>query len=637
MLPSGLVTVLDAAISRAQGHLLSVQAPDGHWVGEVEPPPEITAEYLLLCHLIDRVHRERERKAVHYLRRRQHKDGGWSLFEEGPTNLSVTIKAYFAMKMAGVPVDDPALVLARERIREMGGPVKANVFTKILLALFGEYDWNGVPAMPVEIMLAPRPFLFNIYEVSYWSRTVIVPLLILMDRKPVKWLPPERSLDELWPVPREQASLRFPRMPEPFAWRGLFWKSFFIAVDDGLKIWERFSPRPLRKRAVEAARRWLEERLAVPGGLGGIFPAMANSILALRALGYPDDHPLITGQIKEIEALAVEDVAEIRYQPCVSPVWDTGLAVNALVESDLAPDHSALKQAADWLMARQVVVPGDWQLKRPHVQPGGWAFQYDNPYYPDVDDSAVALMALEKVRGLDLDRARVVKERGLGWVLGMQGLDGGWASFDADNDHLYLNHIPFADHGALLDPSTEDLTARVLELLGTLRYGRDSEPVKRAIEFLRHKQRHDGPWYGRWGVNYLYGTWSVLRALGAVGEDPQQEYIQRALRWLERCQNDDGGWGETCESYDDPALAGQGRSMPSQTAWAILGLLAVGRTGPAVDRGIRYLLTTQAPDGSWTDPLFNGTGFPRVFMLKYHLYATYFPLWALGMYRRARR
>jgi squalene-hopene/tetraprenyl-beta-curcumene cyclase len=637
MLPSGLVTVLDAAISRAQRQLLSVQAPDGHWVGEVEPPPEITAEYLLLCHLIDRVNRERERKAVRYLRRRQHKDGGWSLFEEGPTNLSVTIKAYFAMKMAGVPVDDPALVLARERIREMGGPVKANVFTKILLSLFGEYDWNGVPAMPVEIMLAPRPFLFNIYEVSYWSRTVIVPLLILMDRKPVTFLPPERSLDELWPVPREEASLRFPRMPEPFAWRGLFWKSFFIAVDDGLKIWERLSPRPLRRRAVEAARLWLEERLAVPGGLGGIYPAMANAILALRALGYPDDHPLIAGQLKEIEALAVEDAGEIRYQPCLSPVWDTGLAMNALVESDLAPDHPALRQAAEWLMAKQVLVPGDWQFKRPHVQPGGWAFQYDNPYYPDVDDTAVALMALEKVKGLDADRARVVKERGLGWVLGMQGMDGGWASFDADNDRLYLNHIPFADHGALLDPSTEDLTGRGLELLATVGYSRESEPARRAVEFLRHRQRHDGPWYGRWGVNYIYGTWSVLRALGAAGEDPQQEYIQRAVRWLERQQNDDGGWGETCASYDDPELAGQGRSMPSQTAWALLGLLAVGRTGPAVDRGIRYLLEMQERDGSWTDPLFNGTGFPRVFMLKYHLYATYFPLWALGMYRRARR
>ena len=635
MLPSRVVTALDAAISRAQARLLALQAPNGHWAGEVEAPPEITAEYVLLCHLLDRVDRERERKAVRFLRRRQRTDGGFSLFEEGPTNLSATIKAYFAMKIAGVPVDDPAMARARTQIRAMGGPVKTNVFTKILLALFGEYDWNGVPTMPAEIMLFPRVSPFNIYEVSYWSRTVIVPLLILMDRKPVKFLPSELSLDELWPEPREHASLRFPRVPQPFRWRGLFWKNFFIAVDDGLKIWERFSPRPLRKRALETARRWLEERLAVPGGLGGIYPAMANAILALRTVGYSEDHPLVVGQIKEIEALVVEDADELRCQPCVSPIWDTGLAVGALVESDLPPDHPALKQAAEWMMARQVLAPGDWQIKRPHVQPGAWAFQYDNPYYPDVDDSAVVLMALEKVKGLDLDRARTVKERGLGWVLGMQGLDGGWASFDADNNRLYLNHIPFADHGALLDPSTEDLTGRGLELLGTYKYSRECEPARRAVEFLRHSQRHDGPWYGRWGVNYIYGTWSVLRGLGAIGEDPQQEYIQRAVRWLERHQNADGGWGETCESYDEPALAGRGRSIPSQTAWALLGLLAAGRTGPVIERGIQYLLDTQQGDGSWTDPLWNGTGFPRVFMLKYHLYAKYFPLWALGIYRRA--
>src|SRR5216110_956242 len=302
MLPSRSVKGLTEAIARAQARLLSLQAPDGHWVGALEADTTITAEYLLLGHLIDRVNRRREQKAVQYLRRRQRDDGGFDLFPGGPTNLSATIKAYFAMKMAGVPVSDPAMVRARERILEMGGPLKANVFTKIQLALFGEYDWNGVPAMPVEIMLLPRPFfLFNIYEVSYWSRTVIVPLLILMDRKPVKWLPPHLSLDELWPQPRERTSLRFPRVPEPFTWRGLFWKNVFIAVDDGLKIWERFTTRPLRKRAVEAARVWLEERLAVPGGLGGIYPAMANSILAMRLLGYPDDHPLVLGELKEIE------------------------------------------------------------------------------------------------------------------------------------------------------------------------------------------------------------------------------------------------------------------------------------------------------------------------------------------------
>jgi squalene-hopene/tetraprenyl-beta-curcumene cyclase len=639
MLTFRLVTALDEAVARAQHHLLSRQAADGHWVGELEADRALTAEVLLLHRLIDRVDRGVERRAVTYLTRRQNEDGGWSLFEGGPSDLSATIKIYFAMKMAGVSPEDPVMLRAGARIRAMGGPAGANVFCKILLALFGEYDWNGVPTMPVEIMLLPTPFfLFNIYEVSYWSRCVIVPLLIVMDRKPVKWLSRHLTLDELWPEGREHTSLRFPRVPEPFSWRGLFWKSFFIAVDDGLKIWERFSPRPLRKRAIEAAREWLEERTAVPGGLGGIYPAMANSILALRLLGLPDDHPLVLGQIKEIEALAVDRGDELYYQPCPSPVWDTSLAANALIESDLPPDHPALHRAGEWMLSKQVLVPGDWKVKRPHVQPGGWAFQYGNDFYPDLDDAAMVLMALEKIRGMDADRVRLAKERGLGWFLGMQNEDGGWASFDADNNRLYLNNIPFADHGALLDPSTEDLTGRGLELLGTLGYPRDLEAVERAVHFIRRSQRHDGPWYGRWGVNYIYGTWSVLRGLGAIGIDPRHEYVQRAVRWLMRRQNRDGGWGETCESYAKPELAGIGESLPSQTAWALLGLFAAGQTtGPAVERGLGYLMATQRADGSWEDPFWNGTGFPRVFYLKYHLYAKYFPLWALGVYRRARR
>jgi squalene-hopene/tetraprenyl-beta-curcumene cyclase len=631
------VTGLDSAISRAQSVLLDIQAPDGHWVGQLEANTTITSEYLLLCHLIDRIDRERDRKAITYIRSKQLDDGGFSLFEAGPSHLSATIKAYFAMKMAGLPADDPAMARARARVLAMGGPPKADVFTKILLALFGEYDWNGVPTMPVEIMLLPRQFYFNLYEVSYWSRTVIVPLLVLMDRKPVKWLPPERSLDELWPAPREHTSLRFPRLPAPFSMKALFWKNFFIAVDDGLKIWERFSPRPLRKRAVAAARQFLEERLAVPGGLGGIYPAMANSILALRTLGYPDDHPLIVGQLKEIEALAVESADAIHYQPCPSPVWDTSLAANALVESGLPADHPSLARAGQWMLDKQILVPGDWSVKRPHLEPGGWAFQYHNDFYPDLDDTAMVLMALHKISGLEPDRLGPATRRGLDWFVGMQGEDGGWASFDADNNRLLLNNIPFADHGALLDPSTEDLTGRGLELLGTLGYRLDHPAAGRALEFIKRTQRSDGPWYGRWGVNYIYGTWSVLRGLRAIGEDMGAEYVQRAVRWLVAQQNADGGWGETCESYDHDALAGCGPSIPSQTAWALLALFAAGATdGRAVDRAVAYLLETQRPDGTWEDHLWNGTGFPRVFFLKYHLYACYFPLWALGVYRKHR-
>ncbi len=632
--PTAVRSEVDHAISRARDVLLATQAPDGHWVGEAEANSTITSEYLLLCHLLDRVDRERETKMVRYLRERQLADGGYSLYDGGSANLSATIKAYFAMKVAGVSVDDPAMAAARALILERGGPVQADVFTKILLALFGEYDWRGVPSMPVEIMLLPRWSFFNLLEVSYWSRTVIVPLLILMDSKPVMRLPESCRLDELWPVPREHASLRFPRIPRPFSPKRFIWKNLFIGVDDALKGWERLGPRPFRGRAIEAALRWLEERLAVPGGLGGIFPAMTNAVLALRTLGYPEDHPLIRGQIKEIENLGVETTDSLHYAPCVSPVWDTSLAANALIESGLAPDHPQLVRAGEWMMDKQITVPGDWQVKRPDVPPGGWPFQYHNDFYPDLDDSAMVMMALAKIQGLDPERKARCMERGLAWFVGMQGSDGGWASFDADNSRLVFNNIPFADHGALLDPSTEDLTGRGLELLGTLGHGPDHPAAQRALGFIRKTQHETGAWYGRWGVNYIYGTWSVLRGLGAIGEDCSADYIQRAIAWIEQRQNDDGGWGETLASYEDETLAGRGESIPSQTAWALLGLFAAGRTeGKAVEQGIRYLIDTQTADGSWEDPLWNGTGFPRVFYLKYHLYAKYFPLWALGVYR----
>ena len=634
---TAVATQVDSAIERAQEALLRSQAPDGHWVGELEANTTITSEYLLFCHLTGRVDRERERKMVNYLRREQLPDGGFSIYFKGPANLSATIKAYFAMKMARVPIDDPAMEAARRRIRLMGGPPEADVFTKILLALFGEYEWSGIPAMPVEIMLLPRWSYFNLLEVSYWSRTVIVPLLILMDVKPVTTVPDACRLDELWLVPRERASLRFHRVPRPFSPRTFLWKNFFIGVDDYLKRWERLGPRPLRARAMEAARRWLEERLAVPGGLGGIFPAMTNAVLALRAIGYAEDHPLVRGQLKEIEALGVETAVSLHYQPCVSPVWDTALAANALVESGLAANHPQLQRAAEWMMDKQVTVPGDWHAKRPHVPPGGWPFQYDNDFYPDLDDTAMVLLALARVEGLDPERRLRVIDRGVALFVVMQGRDGGWASFDADNCRLVFNNIPFADHGALLDPSTEDLTGRGLEMLGVLGHDTSHPAAAPALRFIRRTQTTDGAWYGRWGVNYVYGTWSVLRGLGAIGEDGSQEYVRRAVAWLLTRQNDDGGWGETLASYDEPSLAGRGESLPSQTAWALLGLFAVGHTGgPEVESGIRYLLSTQGEDGTWEDPLWNGTGFPRVFYLKYHLYAKYFPLWALGVYRSAR-
>jgi squalene-hopene/tetraprenyl-beta-curcumene cyclase len=623
---------IDAAVQRARDHLLRLQDPAGFWVGELEADTTITSEYLLFRRLLGTASPELERKAVAYLRERQGADGSWNLYEAGAGDLSATIKAYFAMKVAGTRPDDPALDRAREWILERGGPTQANVFTKITLALFGQYPWGGVPAMPVEIMLLPRWSYFNIWEISYWSRTVLIPLLVVMDRRPVHRLAREHGLDELWAQRRH--------LDDPaYARRGLLsWKNFFIAVDGLLKAWEGFGPRPWRARAIRAAHDWLVPRVAVPGGLGGIYPAMVNAVLALRLLGYPDDHRLIVGQLKELEALGLEEPHRFHVQPCVSPVWDTVLAMNALLAADVPAGHPALVRAADWLLDRQVLEPGDWQVKRPGLAPGGWAFQFDNPFYPDLDDTAVAVMGLAAVDHPERGRCQAAIDRAVGWLRGMQGRDGGWASFDTDQTRLLFNNIPFADHGALLDPATEDLTARCLECLARLGIPRDDPAVRQGLAFLRRTQTPEGAWHGRWGVNYLYGTWSVLRALGALGMGVDEPMVRRAVAWLEDRQNADGGWGETCDSYADLRVMGRGPSTPSQTAWAVLGLLAAGRSsGPAVERGIDHLLRSQGADGGWADKLWNGTGFPRVFYLKYHLYAQYFPLWALGAWRRQNR
>ena len=624
-----LRTSVDAAILRSQDHLLDIQDPAGFWRGELEADTTITSEYLLLRQIIGMVDPTLEQKAVRYLRERQSADGCWNLYEAGAGNLSASIKAYFAMKLAGVPATDPALARAREWILARGGAVQANVFTKITLALFGQYPWGGVPAMPVEIVLLPRWSYFNIYAVSYWSRTVIVPLLIVMDRRPVHALPRERGVEELW---AHHLHLEDPTYARKH-W--LSWKNSFIGVDGFLKAWEGYGPRPFRARAVRAAHDWLVPRLGVPGGLGGIYPAMANSVLAMRLLGYGDDHPLVAGQLKELEALGVEEADRFHLQPCVSPMWDTALALNALCASGLPARHPALVRAADWLLERQILEPGDWAVKRPGLQPGGWPFQFANDSYPDLDDTAMIVMGLARIEHPDRERVGRAVDGAVRWLAGMQSRDGGWGSFDADQTRLLLNNIPFADHGALLDPPTEDLTARCVECFARIGMGRDHSAILRGVAYLRRTQGPDGSWYGRWGVNYIYGTWSVLRALEAAGIGPEDDTVRRAVGWLEARQNPDGGWGETCDSYADTTLAGTGTSTPSQTAWALLGLLAGGRgDGPAVERGLRHLVETQAADGSWEDLFWNGTGFPRVFYLKYHLYAHYFPLWALSEWRR---
>ena len=623
---------LEHAIQHGTEALLACQDPAGFWVHELEADVTITSEYLLLRRWLGIPEPAQEAKATRHILSLQLADGGWPTYANGPANISATVKACFALKMTGLPATHPALVRACRRARDLGGITQVNIFTRILLALFGEMDWKGVPCMPVELMLLPRWFYFNLYEISYWSRTVLVPLLIIFAHRPVRPSPAHAHLDELYLVPRDEADLSFPHDAETFTWRNIF-----LFVDRCLRIHDRLVRQPFRQRAIRAAERWMLERMQGEGGLGGIFPAMANAVIALTCRGYGLDSPEVKQGLAAIEALCIDGPETFRVQPCLSPIWDTALTISALVEAGLAADHPALVRAGHWLLDRQTRCSGDWRLRVPGVQPGGWAFQFENEYYPDVDDSSVVLMSLRKIRLPEEEAKTRAIARGLNWVLALQGSDGGWGAYDKDNNRLIFNKIPFADHGALMDPSTEDLAGRVLEALGYLGFRTDEPAAARAAEFIRGRQCPDGSWYGRWGVNYLYGTWSVLAGLRSVGEDMGQPYVRKAVAWLLGRRNPDGGWGESCFTYDDPRTGGMGKSTASQTAWALLALLHAGEAAnPAVTRGVQFLLATQRQDGFWDESEFTGTGFPRVFYLRYHGYRAYFPLWALAIYRRCR-
>jgi len=621
---------LNRAIFKGCEYLLRRQEPsEGFWIDELEADSTLTSEYLLLRRFLEKTDPIKEQKAVNYLRDCQLPDGGWNIYYQGPSEISATVKAYFALKLAGISPQEPFMKRARQRVLEMGGIFNANVFTKITLALFGQYDWRWIPTIPVEIMLFPRSFYFNIYEMSYWSRTTLIPLMVITAHRPLYRLPEPYGLKELYPEPEGEPKFNYPRNGK---W--LSWENFFLHFDTLLKVYEKSPLIRLRRRALEEAHRWIREHMQGEGGLGAIYPAMANSLIALNCLGYNPDHPLVSKAWKAIEGLEVEDDSTLHLQPCHSPVWDTSLNVNALVESGLPRDHPALIRGCEWLLKRQTRKAGDWRTKVPDAEPGGWYFQFDNEFYPDNDDTAVVLMALHKVAMSNAEEKTKAMKRGLSWLLKMQCRDGGWGAFDVDNNKLALNYLPFADHRALLDPSTNDVTGRVLEVLGSLGYGKGCPAVDRAIRFIRKNQERDGPWYGRWGVNYIYGTWSVLAGLRAVGEDMREDYVRRAVAWLEKRQNPDGGWGESCHSYADPEAAGLGKSTPTQTAWALMGLLHAGEVNnPAVRRGVLYLLRTQQGNGSWQEREFTGTGFPRVFYLRYHNYPKCFPLWALSMYR----
>jgi len=625
---------LESSIDSATQGLLQYQRPDGHWVFELEADCTIPAEYVLLRHYLDEpVDAALEAKIAVYLRRVQGAHGGWPLVHEGEFDMSASVKAYFALKMIGDSVDAPHMARAREAIHARGGAIHSNVFTRFMLAMFGVVTWNAVPVLPVEIMLLPMWSPFHLNKISYWARTTIVPLLVLAALKPRAKNPKQTGIDELF--------LQDPRgigMTAKAPHQSWAWFTLFRGLDAILRVIEPLSPKALRQRAIDSALAFIEERLNGEDGMGAIYPPMANIVMMYDALGRPADYPPRAVTRKGIDNLLVIGEQEAYCQPCVSPVWDTTLTCHALLEAGSEQALTSAKEGLDWLIPKQILdIKGDWAVKRPDVRPGGWAFQYNNAYYPDLDDTAVVVMSLDRARRAsgagNYDEAIA---RGREWIEGMQSRDGGWGAFDVDNLEYYLNNIPFSDHGALLDPPTEDVTARCLSMLGQLgETAESSKAVADGVAYLRRTQLAEGSWYGRWGMNYIYGTWSVLCALNAAGVSHQDPMMRRAVAWLVAVQNADGGWGEDAVSYRlDYAGMQQAPSTASQTAWALLGLMAAGEVDhPAVARGIGYLMATQAEKGLWDEPRYTATGFPRVFYLRYHGYAKFFPLWALARYR----
>jgi squalene-hopene/tetraprenyl-beta-curcumene cyclase len=623
----------EARIARATQALLDLQKDDGHFVFELEADATIPAEYVLLVHyLAETPNLDLERKIGVYLRRIQGRHGGWPLFHDGALDISASVKAYFALKMIGDDPDAPHMRRAREAILQAGGAERSNVFTRILLALYEQVPWRAVPVVPVEVMLLPKWFPFHIDRISYWARTVLVPLTVVTALKPRARNPRGIGIGELFATPPEHV-----RKWPGGAHQKKLWKTLFGGLDAVLQRVEPHAPKSLRARAIERAEAFTAERLNGEDGLGAIYPAMANAVVMYDVLGHGPDHPGRRIARQSIEKLLVIREDEAYCQPCVSPVWDTALAAHALLETSDPEAARAADQALDWLVPRQILdVQGDWSVKRPALRPGGWAFQYNNPHYPDADDTAVVVMAMDRASHDNRQRYGEPMARGAEWAKGLQSRNGGWGAFDADNTDHYLNNIPFADHGALLDPPTADVSARCLSMLAQLgETPQRDAAAKRGLDYLLKEQEADGSWYGRWGMNYIYGTWSALCALNAVGLQSEHPAMVRAADWLEKIQNSDGGWGEGGESYKlDYTGYEPAPSTPSQTAWALLALMAAGRVDTdGVERGVAYLLREQDEKGLWSEERYTATGFPRVFYLRYHGYARYFPLWALARWR----
>ncbi|PPJ64173.1 squalene--hopene cyclase [Cuspidothrix issatschenkoi] len=619
------------AIAATQKHLLSIQNPDGYWWAELESNVTITSEAVLL-HKIWGTDKTRPLyKVKNYLRSQQREHGGWELFYGDGGDLNTTVEAYMALRLLGVPVTDPALLKAKSLILAKGGISKTRIFTKLHLALIGCYNWHGLPSLPPWVMLLPDNFFFNIYELSSWARSSTVPLLIVFDQKPVFKIDQPINLDELYAEGVENVVWQLPKNGD--------WSDIFNILDDGFKLAESLNFVPFRNEGIKAAEKWILERQEVTGDWGGIIPAMLNSLLALKCLDYDANDPIIKRGLKAVDNFAIEIEDSYSVQPCVSPVWDTAWAIRALIDSGFSPNNAAIVKAGEWLIEKQILDYGDWNVKNKQGKPGAWAFEFDNRFYPDVDDSAVVVMALHQAKLPNEELKKQAINRALNWIATMQCKLGGWAAFDINNDQEWLNAVPYGDLKAMIDPNTADVTARVLEMLGACNLSIQPNNLEKALDYLLQEQETEGCWFGRWGVNYIYGTSGVLSALALINPLKYAGNINQGVNWLVKIQNTDGGWGETCFSYNDPSLKGKGDSTVSQTAWALIGLIAAGEaTGKlafdSIEKGINYLLETQRSDGTWDESYFTGTGFPCHFYLKYHLYQQYFPLIALGRYSK---
>ncbi len=661
LVEQGMQSRLREALERTQEYFFRTQHEDGYWWGELESNPTMEAEYIMLTHFMGSDEGDRIPRVAEDIRRRQSDDGSWRMYYGAPGDLSTSIECYFALKLAGDPADAPHMARARAFILAQGGVPQARVFTKIWLALFGQWDWKGTPTMPPDMMLLPKWAPFNIYRFASWARATIVPMTIILTLRPTR--PPRESAWVMELYPEGPVSFTLSRWKaRPFSLKG-----WFLLLDKALRVYCGLPFVPRRDRALRAAVDWIVSHQEADGSWGGIQPPWVYSLIALSALGFRLDHPVVAKGLdgfRQHWSLSSEDGKALRVQACLSPVWDTCLAIRGLLDSGVRPDHPGIQRAAGWLIGEEIRVKGDWAVYRPHLEPSGWAFEFDNVHYPDIDDSAIIVADLALAR-LDDDageRARkAAVDRATAWLTGMQSSSGGWAAFDWNNESRELANIPFADFGELLDPPSVDVTAHVLEMYGMLGYGLDHPPVRRGLAYIWEQQEHDGAWFGRWGVNYVYGTGAVLPALKVLGVDMEQPRVRRAVEWLFAHQNPDGGWGETCVSYPDPSLRGQGESTPSQTSWALIALIAAGEVGhESVRRGVEFLLQRQQDDGTWDEPQFTGCGFPgygpgdqpgryepldgpnsqgpelsAAFMINYHLYRNYFPLWALGRYAQA--